>query len=251
MLLAVDIGNSFTKLGVFDHDRLIDKAATPTVKDADAASFLGSLNGSIRHPIDNSIISSVVPELNDAVIEALSQFTGNAPLLVTNDHDFGLTIYHHPIADIGSDRLVNAFSATEKYGPPLIVCSFGTAVTIDHVNADRVLTGGLIAPGAKAFSKAMHITASRLPEVDVDVPRSLLQTTTIDALRSGVSHGYISMVEGLIEKVKAECDPTSRVIATGGSARLIDQHTNVIDIVDDDLMLDGLRRLFDRLRPNR
>jgi type III pantothenate kinase len=174
-------------------------------------------------------------------------FSGSEPAMVTNDLDFGLKIAHRPLEDAGADRLVNAFSAAEKYGVPCIVCSFGTATTIDVADDQRVLVGGLIAPGLNTLVSALKQSTSRLPEVELLKPEKILQNTTVGAIQSGIVHGYIALVDGLLSTVKQETD-NATVIATGGSAALVAENTDKIDVVDNDLTLDGLRLLYERLQ---
>ncbi len=246
MLLVVDIGNTLTKVGIYDNDLRLASAAFATDKTADAARFGSSVSSAVGSDFTTSIVSSVVPELNSAVIEALADIGGTEPLVVTNDLDFGFTIEYRPLEDAGSDRLINTFSAVERYGVPIIVCSFGTAMTLDHVDVGRVLTGGLIAPGMNTLAAALRLTTSRLPEVSIELPATRLQNTTVGSLRSGIVYGYFGLVEGLLAGIKQELGFDGKVIATGGFAPLIAENTSQIDIVDQDLMLDGLKALYDR-----
>ncbi|MGE3467146.1 MAG: type III pantothenate kinase [Pyrinomonadaceae bacterium] len=248
MLLAVDIGNSHTKFGVFSGETPISKLSIPTMRDITAAGLIDAVGEKIQRPVTDAIVSSVVPEVNGAVGSYISSYFSVTPFFVRNDLDFGLKINYQPLEDAGSDRLVNTFSAVETYGAPCIVCSFGTALTIDHVDKDRVLTGGLIAPGIKTLAAALKLTTSRLPEVAIEKPASVIQNTTIGGLQSGIVYGYLGLFEGLIRRIKIEADGHPRVIATGGFAELMSNNTDQIDIVDKDLMLNGLRLLAERRR---
>ncbi len=247
MLLAVDIGNSRTKFGLFDCEQLISKLSIPTIRDITAVGLTKAVADKLFQGISAAIVSSVVPEINAAVLSFISTQFSVEPLLVTNDLDFGMQIDYFPLEDAGSDRLVNTFSAVEKYGAPCIVCSFGTALTIDVVNKDRVLTGGLIAPGMNTLAAALKLTTSRLPEVVIVKPETVIQNSTIGSLQSGIVHGYFALVDGLLSAIKSEIGNSPRVIATGGFAALIAENTSQIDVVDNDLMLDGLCRLYRRL----
>jgi type III pantothenate kinase len=141
---------------------------------------------------------------------------------------------------------LNAFSAAEKYGVPVIVCSFGTALTIDYVNKYRVMIGGLIAPGMKTMATALKHATSRLPEVEIVKPDPVVQSTTVGSIQSGIVYGYFGLVEGLITRVKNEMGDDTQVIATGGSAHLVAENISQISAVDDNLLLDGLQRLHTR-----
>lgn len=247
MLLAVDIGNSRIKFGLFDGEQLVSKISIPTIRDITAQGLTKAVADKLFKGIKAAIVSSVVPEINSAMLSFVSTQFGTEALLVTNDLDFGMRIDYFPLEDAGSDRLVNTFSAVEKYGTPCIVCSFGTALTIDVVDSDRVLKGGLIAPGMNTLATALKLTTSRLPEVDIEKPPKVVQNTTVGSIQSGIVYGYLGLVDGLLSVVKNEIGDDSKVIATGGFAAMIAANTNQIDVVDNDLMLDGLARLYRRV----
>lgn len=247
MLLAVDIGNSRTKFGLFDGEQLISKLSIPTIRDITAVGLTKAVADKLFQGISAAIVSSVVPEINAAMLSFISTQFSVEPLLVTNDLDFGIQIDYFPLEDAGSDRLVNTFSAVEKYGAPCIVCSFGTALTIDVVDKNRFLKGGLIAPGMNTLATALKLTTSRLPEVEIIKPSMVIQNTTIGSLQSGIVHGYFALVDGLLSAIKSEIGYSPKVIATGGFAPMIAKDTSQIDVVDNDLMLDGLCRLYRRL----
>lgn len=247
MLLAVDIGNSNVKFGVFDDERLTSKLSIPTIKNVTPQAIGDVVSTRLPNAIDAAIVCSVVPEVNAAIGEYIQVHFGVPARIVSNTDDFGLDIRHRPIEDAGTDRIVNAFAAAEKHGAPVIVCSFGTATTIDLVNKYRVMAGGLIAPGIRSLSAAMHSTASRLPEVPIEKPDELLQTSTVGCLQSGIVNGYLALVEGLLRSVKDECGDQTRVIATGGNAEMVADNSTSIDEVDPDLLLEGLNLLSQRL----
>lgn len=248
MLLAVDIGNTNIKFGVFDGERLVFKLSIPSIREITANGLAKIVSGKLTHSISSAIVSSVVPEINGAMRDFLAALSGSEPVFVKNDFDFGLKINYEPLADAGADRLVNTFSAVEKYGAPCIVCSFGTALTIDVVDADRTLIGGLIAPGMNTLAAALKITTSKLPEVEIKLPGSVIQKTTVGSIQSGIIYGYFGLVENLISMVKKEIGGDSKVIATGGFASLISENTSQIDIIDENLLLEGLRRLHRRIQ---
>ena len=247
MLLAVDIGNTNIKFGVYDGETLLAKLSVPTIRDLSAAGLAKVIGSRVTQTISAAIVSSVVPEVDAAVREFINSSFGVAPLFVANDCDFGLTIKYEPLEDAGSDRLVNTFAAVEKYGVPVIVCSFGTALTIDYVNKYRVLIGGLIAPGMNTLAKALKITTSKLPEVVIEKPDAVIQNTTVGSIQSGIVYGYFGLVESLLTRVKKEMGDGAHVIATGGFAALIERNTTQINAVDENLLLDGLQRLHARL----
>ena len=249
MLLAVDIGNTNIKFGVFDGDKLTSKLAIPTIREITADGLTKVLSSKITQLVTLAIVSSVVPEIDASMLEFLTSQFGVDPLFVKNDFDFGIKINHEPLSDAGTDRLVNTFSAVEKYGAPCIVCSFGTALTLDVVDADRTLVGGLIAPGMHTLATALKITTSKLPEVEIKLPGSAIQNTTVGSIQSGIVNGYLGLFEGLISRVKEEIGNSPKVIATGGFASFIAENTHQIDVVDENLLLDGLRLLHERIYP--
>ncbi len=247
MLLAIDIGNTAVKIGVYDGEKLASKLSIPTNRELTADALKSIVSGRIPLSISSAIISSVVPEIDAAMRSFLEAEYKITPVFVSNDADFGLTINYEPLADAGSDRLVNTFSAVQKYGVPCVVCSFGTALTIDVINSDQTLIGGLIAPGMNTLAAALHLTTSKLPEVEIEKPASVIQQTTVGSIQSGIVYGYFGLVEELLTRVKKESGRhDTKVIATGGFATLVAENTTQIDIVDKDLLLDGLRILHDR-----
>ena len=248
MLLAVDIGNTNIKFGVFDGETLAFYLSIPTIREITTESLTKVLSAKLTHSISSAIVSSVVPEIDVAMGDFLTALYGREPIFIKNDFDFGLKINYEPLADAGSDRLVNTFSAVEKYGAPCIVCSFGTALTIDVVDADRTLVGGLIAPGMNTLAAALKITTSKLPEVEIKLPGSVIQKTTVGSIQSGIIYGYFGLVENLISMVKKEIGGAPRVVATGGFASLIAENTTQIDIIDENLLLEGLRLLHKRIQ---
>lgn len=245
MILAVDIGNTSTKFGLFERDTLISKFSIPTKRDATADDIKDAVGDRIGNGIDAAIVCSVVPPVESAMRSFLSSATGAEATFVTNSFDFGFKIKYEPLDSLGTDRLVNAFAAVEKYGAPCIVCSLGTATTIDVVSAEREFLGGIIAPGMDAMAEALHLKAARLPKVGVtNRPNRTIGNSTADAITRGVYFGYVSMVEGLITRIRTETG-ISRVVGTGGNAvRLADDFTGMV-IVERDLLLEGLRMLAD------
>lgn len=248
MFLAVDIGNSNIKFGIFDGDILRDRFSVETDREDTSISLRSKFSGRLDESIESCLVCSVVPELNEILAEALRREIKVEPQLFTNDADLGIRINYEPLSAAGADRLVNSFSAAETYGTPCIVCSFGTAMTIDVISTDRVLIGGLIAPGLKAIASALSSTASRLPLVEILKPPRVIQNTTAGSLRSGIVNGYFAGFEGLLRMVKTEFGSPARVIATGGHGQFVADNCSGIDIVDKDLTLNGLLLLAKRLR---
>lgn len=253
MLLAIDIGNSTIKFGVFDGSNLLHKFSIATKRDytveelkSDRLTFIGTRVG----PIDRVIISSVVPDVDIPMRKACRQIFKVTPIFVNSSTDLGLKIKYEPPSAAGTDRLVNAFAASEKYGRPVIVCSLGTATTVDIVTEKSAYIGGAIAPGMVTMAEALHLKAAKLPKVKIERPETVVANTTTGSIRSGIYFGYVGLVEGLVRRFLAEPQfdghSKPRVIATGGFAGLVAEDTNIFDVVDENLTLDGLRLIADR-----
>lgn len=241
MLLAVDIGNTSIKFGVFDGEILKHRSSAPT-NSKDLTNILAALAD-----VSSAVICSVVPERTVEVAAAIDKRFEVDTRVVSNHDDLGLAILHEPIDALGTDRLVNAFAAATRYGAPVIVCSFGTATTIDAVSEQRELLGGVIAPGMATAARALHLKTARLPDVKVDAADEVINRTTETAIRAGLFYSQIGLVETAVARMKAEIGSGVKVIATGGFARMISEHCDAIDVVDEDLVLDGLQMLDARL----
>ncbi|KXK04272.1 MAG: pantothenate kinase [Acidobacteria bacterium OLB17] len=236
MLLAVDIGNSAIKLGVFDdRDMLVERH----VLDPGLAHTFAE---ALKSEINTAVISSVVPKLTPVVSEAIKKRYGIIAKVIANDHDLGIKVNYRPIEDAGNDRLVNSAAAAHFYGVPCIVISFGTATTVDVVSRDHVLLGGLIAPGVKMSAAALHEKTARLPLIDIEGEFSPTSETTETSIRSGVILSQIGLIEKVISQVEAKIGKP-KVVATGGYAAKFAELCPLIDVVDRDLTLKGLCRI--------
>lgn len=252
MLLAIDIGNSSTKLGVFDDERLIGKLTLRTDRDATADDLKRVISIPPDVSFDKAIACSVVPQLNEAVRSALSGLFGIETSFVANDTDLGLKVDYEPLDSLGTDRLVNAFAAVTKYGTPTIVCSFGTATTIDVVSRDGIFLGGTITPGVMTMAEGLYRRTAKLPPVSIAKPESVIGKTTVGSIQSGIFYGYVGLVEGLISRILAGPGTVAsrndfHVIATGGFAGLIAPECESIQTIDENLLLDGLRLIASRI----
>jgi type III pantothenate kinase len=247
MLLAIDIGNSNIKFGIFDDDSLRSKFSIATKQDLTA----GDIRSAVGKRLDNFsvnavIVCSVVPDIERELRIFLKRAVKADAHFVTNWSDFGMVIKLAPLEAVGTDRLVNAFAAVEKYSVPCIVCSFGTATTIDLVNEKRELVGGLIAPGMTMMADALHAKTARLPGVQMGIVTGMLGSTTEDAIRSGILHSQVGLVEFVVGRIRSETAGNVKVVATGGSAAMIAGATDAIDLIDENLLLDGLRLINER-----
>jgi type III pantothenate kinase len=245
MLLAIDIGNTSIKFGIFDGDQLTSKFIIPTRREFSVDELREAVNGQLDGGFKNAIVSSVVPEIDDTITEYLSHFAGAETQFVKTTEDFNLT-FTYPIHEAGTDRLVNSFAAAEKYGVPVIVIGFGTATTIDVIDRSREHLGGLIALGPATTAKALQIFASKLPEIEIAEPSNVMSTTTVTAIQAGIFYSQIGLVEMAVPDIKSEIGEDARVVATGGFAHLIADKCKSVDVVDGDLTLEGLRMLYSR-----
>jgi type III pantothenate kinase len=213
--------------------------------------FLSSADLGYR-AISGVIISSVVPPLTGTFVELVQRYIEMEPLVVTHQTKTGIKIAIDQPEQAGADRIVNTAAVVALYGGPAIVIDFGTATTFDVVSADGAYRGGAIAPGIVIAHDALVERTARLHKVDLVPPPCAIGTNTIHAMQSGIFWGYVSLVEGLVARLKqAMGDEKIMVIATGGLAPLFDQHTDVIDLIAPELTLDGLRIIYEMNRTAR
>jgi type III pantothenate kinase len=254
MLLAIDAGNTNITLGVFRDEDLIAewRIVTDHAKHSDeyVADLQDLFQSACLHlnKIDDVVIASVVPPLDQTLKVMIEKGFQLSPLFVNHTVDTGLKILYDAPADVGADRIVDAVAAVTKYGAPCIVVDFGTATTFNAVNADREYLGGVIAPGIMISAEALFMRAAKLPRVEISRPENVIGTSTVGAMQSGLYYGYAGLVDGVLEKMIAEMNANPRVIATGGFAPLIADASKFIERVDSTLTLDGLRLVYERTR---
>jgi type III pantothenate kinase len=243
MILAIDIGNSSTKLGVFDNENLVKRLIIPTIRSKSADEIYTSIQDELTFRFSAVVVSSVVTELHDAFLELGEKYFNRTPIFVDNTFDFGLEIKYFPPENLGIDRIIAAFAAVKKYGKPCIVCDFGTATTIDAVNSKNEYLGGIITPGMNTLSEALFIKTSKLPRVEIRKPETVIGNSTVASIQSGIFYGYVGLTEGIIKRMSDELGEKPNVIATGGFAKLIAENCDLIEIIDENLILEGLRLL--------
>ena len=258
MLLAIDVGNSNIVLGVFDGDRLAESWRLATIRERTAdevgilVTHLFERSGIAIDRIDGIILSSVVPTLTRSMEEMAERFFGKAPLTVDPGSNTGMPVLYQPPSDVGADRVVNAVAAYEAYGRaakiPVIVVDFGTATTFDAISACGEYIGGVICPGIGISADALFQRAARLPRVDVRKPPAVIGRTTVTSMQAGLFFGYVSMVDGIVVRMRAELEGGVRAacIATGGMADILAGESAAIERVDRDLTLEGLRIIWER-----
>lgn len=250
MLLCIDIGNTHTKLGLFEGDRLRAhwRIATDRAKLSDEyAMLLLDLFASERlqsGDVTGCAISSVVPPLTPAFTELARRYLKQEPIIVGPGVRTGLSIRTDHPAELGADLIVNAVAARQMYGAPVIIIGFGTATTFGAVSAQGEFVGVAIAPGVGTGAEALFRFAAKLPQVELAKPPHAIGKNTIHSMQSGLIFGFAGLVEGLVKRMRAELGGQARVIATGGLAELIAAETNVIEVVEPDLALIGLRLIY-------
>ncbi len=253
MLLAIDVGNTNTVVGVFQRTELVRhwRLTTDPARTADEYGIL--LLGLFREAsiaassIDSVAISSVVPPLQFALHELARGYFNRAPLFVGPGTRTGMPILYDNPKEVGADRIVNAVAAYAHHHTALVIIDFGTATTFDCVTAKGEYLGGAIAPGIQISMDALFHHAAKLPRVEIARPENVIGRNTVASLQSGLLYGYVSLCDGLARRMIAEMgQPRPKVIATGGLAPLVAKESEVIERVDEFLTLDGLRLIHER-----
>ena len=251
MLLAIDIGNTNIVVGVFDGEKLKATWRLGTdvhkLEDEYAALLLDllSMKGLAFADIDDAIISSSVPPLVTVFEELCRRYFEATPMVVGPGIKTGVRISIENPREVGADRVVNAAAAHKLYGGPLIVIDFGTATTLDAVSEEGDYLGGAIAPGIVISSEALFEHAAKLPRVELVRPPKAIGRNSVSAMQSGIVFGYVGLIEGIVARMQKELGGTAKVIATGGLANIIASETGVVDAVDLDLTLVGLRLIYE------
>ena len=247
MLLAVDVGNTQTMLGLFEGDGLADtwRVATDRSRTGDE---LVVLLGGLLDPdaVDGICLSTTVPLLLREW-ERLAERWAHAPLLAVGPGvRTGIPIRYDDPREVGPDRIVNSVAAKERYGAPVIVVDFGTSTNFDVVSLEGEYVGGVLAPGIETSMDALFARAARLVKVDYVEPPSVIGKTTVAGLQSGLVYGFAGQVDGIVGAIRRELDaPAARVVATGGLADLVAAHSTTIEEVDPFLTLEGLRLVWE------
>ena len=253
-LLAVDVGNTTIVVGVFCDEVLCNHWVIGTHPERTADEYavllsnLFAQKGLSLDAMDGFVLACVVPPLLRVFQEIASRYVGVDPLVVDATLDVGMRILTDNPRELGADRIANALAARECYGAPAIVIDFSTAMTFDAISAEGDYVGDAIAPGIGIAADALFRQAARLPRVELTAPPSPLGTDTISSMQSGLIYGYVGLVEGMVARFKAELGGEAKVIATGEQASIIVPHTRVVDVVDPNLTLVGLRLIYQRNR---
>lgn len=252
MLLAIDVGNTNIVYGVFDGKNLILSLRMKTDKqksgDEYGISFLNSLkfNNIDSKNIKGIIISSVVPSLMHSLEAMTKRYFGLESIIVDNNLKMNIDIAYENPSELGADRIANAVACVEKYEGPLIVIDIGTAMTFCYIDKSKTYRGGLIFPGIGISSEALFARASKLPSFEIVEAKRVVEKNTIASMQAGFYFGYVSLIDGIIDKIVEEKDlDRVTLVGTGGFAPFLLKNAKHKFIIDQDLTLEGLRILYD------
>ncbi|GHV40161.1 type III pantothenate kinase [Synergistales bacterium] len=250
MLLVMDAGNTTTVVGVFDGEKLLSHWRLSSIlrtSDEFGVYLLFLLSTISLKPgdIDGAMLSSVVPPLDLPIRDAIKAYFGVECLSVNAFINTGLEIRYAAPHEVGADRIVNAVAGRAKYGSPVIVADYGTAITLDVVSPDGAYLGGVIAPGIVTGITALFGRTAKLPQVGIELPPSVIGRNTTESVQAGMLYGYAGLTDALVERISEELKIKPPVVATGGHAELMASITKSIDHVDQWLTLDGLRLLYE------
>lgn len=256
MLLAIDVGNTNIVFGVYEGKKLINdwRISTDRNKTSDEYGILFEqilkYHGLYPKDVDDVIISSVVPPIMHTLITMSIKYFGKKPMLIEPGIKTGINIKYDDPRELGADRIVNAVAAYSKYGGPLIIVDFGTAITFCVISKNGDYLGGAIAPGIKISSEALFSRTSKLPKVELVKPKNVIGKNTVNSIQSGLIYGYVGLVDYIIERIMEEIKDqegvVENIIATGGFASLIGTESRYINRIDKLLTLEGLRIIYEK-----
>lgn len=250
MLLTIDIGNTNITFGVYRQDELLAAWRLGTVHERMAdeygLQFLGLLDHRNLDPdgIEGAVLASVVPPLTPTILDAVDRYLGQKPLVIGTGVKTGVRIKYEDPKAVGADRVADAAAVRAVYGVPACVVDFGTATTFDGISDVGDYLGGAIAPGIGIAADALFKRTAKLTRVELVRPPAAIGRNTVHAMQSGLLFGYVGLVEGMVERFRAELGADMKVIGTGGLAPLIAAETDVIEYVDPWLTLQGLRQIW-------
>jgi len=255
MLLVIDVGNTNIVFGVFKDDKLLYDWRIATAKDRTSDEYgllfeqIFKYHGLCPRDVEDVIISSVVPTLMHTLSAMSIKYFGREPIVVGPGVKTGMNIKYDNPREVGADRIVNAVAGYEKYGGPLIIVDFGTAITFCAISKEGDYLGGAITPGIKISSEALFLGTAKLPKVELAKPDRVIGKNTVNSIQSGLVYGYIGLVDFIIEKMMEEMEEEGKVntvVGTGGFSSLIANESRYINRIDKLLTLYGLRIIYNR-----
>ena len=252
MILAIDIGNTNIVIGCCDDEKIyfIERLSTniPKTELEYAISFKNVLEiyGIDPAQIEGGIISSVVPPITNIVRSSAEKVLGKPVKIVGPGVKTGLNILMDNPAQVGSDRIVNAVAAINEYPVPLIIIDMGTATTFCVVDDKKNYIGGMILPGARISLDALTSRTSQLSRISIEAPKKTIGKNTIDCMKSGIIHGNAACIDGMVQRIEKELGQKATVLATGGLAKKIVPYCEQDIVIDDELLLKGLRLIYNK-----
>ncbi len=254
VFLAIDIGNTHTVFGIYKNGKLLKdwRVSSLVTRTEDEiwmlVRFFCSNSDISVEEIEGVGISSVVPNLTDVFVWMSQKHLKTEPVVISSELDLGIKILYDDPSSVGADRLCNAVAGFTKYGSPVIIVDFGTATTYDVVSEKGEYLGGVIAPGIETSAAELHRRAAKLPKIELHFPKDVIGRNTVSSMQSGIMYGAVDAMEGMIRRIKNVIGQNAKVVATGGLARTIIKHTNVIDFYEPSLVLDGIFIIYNRVK---
>jgi type III pantothenate kinase len=251
MLIAIDVGNTQTVMGLFEDSVLVDQWRLSTVRERTADEYRLFLAGLLRQDgyrltdVGGAALSSVVPTAKEAMIEVGESMVDGPLVVVGPGTRTGMAITIDSPREVGADRVVNSVAAIHRYGAPVITVDFGTSTNFDVVDGDGAYIGGSIAPGLEVSEQALIDATAALRRVETRPPRSPIGRSTVEAMQSGLVYGHAGLVDGIVARIRSELDGDPAVVATGGLASTIVPHCRMVETVDPWLTLEGLRIIYE------
>jgi type III pantothenate kinase len=254
MLIAIDVGNTQTVMGLFQGEELVDSWRLSTVRERTADEYRLYFAGLLRQDgyrleeVHGVALSSVVPTAKAALIQVAEDMIDGPLVVIGPGVKTGMPINIDNPREVGADRVVNSVAAKHKYGAPVISVDFGTSSNMDVVDDTGAYIGGVIAPGLEVSQDALISATAALRRVDLATPRAAIGRNTVEAIQSGLIFGHAGLVDGIVDRLIAEVGGAPAVVATGGLAPTIVPHCRSVSIVDANLTLDGLRMVYEMNR---
>lgn len=253
MIFTMDVGNTNIKTALFEGSEMKHYWRVSTNRTYTSDEYGLILSGLFAHEglkmdcVEGIIMSSVVPTINYTLEHMCKDYFGKAPMVIAPGIKTGINLKYENPRELGSDRIANAVAAQAEYGGPCIFIDFGTATTFGAIDASGAFAGGCICPGLKLTSEALVSGTAKLPRFELVRPDHVIGRTTVTNLQAGVIYGYIGQVDYLVRKFRKELNaPDALVVATGGMARMVAEEDGIIDKLDGNLTLKGLRLIYER-----